>query len=170
MPRPEVRLLDADTPALLVDVDRVERNVASLQRYCDEHGFALRSHIKTHKLPAIAHLQMRAGAVGIACQKLGEAEVMASAGLTDILITYPIVGEEQAERLAALARQVKMSVVGDSQVVAEALSRTLSREAVEADFLVECDTGFGAPVCRARRRRRSSRGWWQTSPASVSQA
>src|SRR5207247_2862679 len=101
-----------------VDLDRVERNVASLQRYCNEHGFALRPHIKTHKLPAVAHLQIQAGAVGIACQKLGEAEVMAAAGLGDILLTYPLIGREKGERLAALARGVTMSVVGDSEFVA----------------------------------------------------
>jgi D-serine deaminase-like pyridoxal phosphate-dependent protein len=138
-----MRLGDADTPALLVDLDRVERNVALLQRYCDEHGFAFRPHIKTHKLPAIAHLQIRAGAVGIACQKLGEAEVMAAAGLGDILLTYPLVGREKGERLAALAREVTMSVVGDSEVVARGLSDVLAGEGLEVDFLVECDTGFG---------------------------
>jgi D-serine deaminase-like pyridoxal phosphate-dependent protein len=136
-------VLEADTPALLIDLDRVEHNIESLQRYCDEHSFASRPHIKTHKLPAIAHLQIRAGAVGIACQKLGEAEVMASAGLSDIFLTYPIVGREKVERLAALARQVRMSVVGDSEVVARGLSEVLDREGLEVDFLVECDTGFG---------------------------
>lgn len=64
-----------DTPVATVDLDAVERNIARMQGYCDEHGLAFRPHIKTHKLPAIAHMQMRAGAVGITCQKLGEAEV-----------------------------------------------------------------------------------------------
>lgn len=138
-----MHLTDVDTPALAVDLDRVERNVASLQHYCDEHGFAFRPHIKTHKLPAIAHLQMRAGAVGIACQKLGEAEVMARSGLDDILLTYPIVGAAKTERLAALAREVTMSVVCDSEIVARGLSKALHREGLQVDLLVECDTGFG---------------------------
>jgi D-serine deaminase-like pyridoxal phosphate-dependent protein len=131
-----------DTPALVVDLDRVERNIASMQSYCDEHEFDLRPHIKTHKLPAIAHMQIRAGAGGITCQKLGEAEVMAEAGLDDILISYPLVGERKAERLSALARKVKVGVVGDSATVAEGLATVLAQNGLEVDFLVECDTGF----------------------------
>ncbi len=132
-----------NTPVLTVDLDAVERNITRFQRYCDTHGFAFRPHIKTHKLPAIAHMQMRAGAVGITCQKLGEAEVMAAAGLDDILITFPLVGEQKAERLARLARGARLSVVADSAAVAEGLSSTLARLDIEVELLVECDTGFG---------------------------
>jgi len=135
-------LASLETPVLTVDLDRVERNIASMQGYCDEHGFVFRPHIKTHKLPAIAHMQVRAGAGGITCQKLGEAEVMAEAGLDDILISYPLVGRQKAERLAALARKVKVGVVGDSAAVAEGLAPVLARQGLEVDFLVECDTGF----------------------------
>jgi D-serine deaminase-like pyridoxal phosphate-dependent protein len=135
-------LTGLETPFLTVDLDRVERNIASLQSYCDEHGFAFRPHIKTHKLPEIAHMQVRAGARGITCQKLGEAELMADAGLDDILITFPLVGPRKAERLAALARRAKVGVVGDSAAVAEGLAAVLGRNGVEVDFLVECDTGF----------------------------
>ena len=138
-----MRIEDLDTPALTVDLDAVERNIASVQARCDEAGLALRPHIKTHKLPALAHLQVRAGAVGIACQKLGEAEVMSAAGLRDILMTYPIVGRSKAGRFAALARQATMAAVGDSDVVARGLSAALDAVGAEADFLVECDTGFG---------------------------
>ena len=99
---------------LIADLDAIERNVARMQAYCDEHGVALRPHIKTHKLPELARLQLEAGAVGITCQKLGEAEVMADAGIEDILLSFPLVGEAKAERLAALAARVKMTVVGDS--------------------------------------------------------
>src|SRR6187397_219464 len=105
--------LDAfDTPVATVDLDAVERNIARMQGYCDEHGLAFRPHIKTHKLPAIAHMQVEAGAVGITCQKLGEAEVMEAAGLRDILVSYPLVGSAKAERLAALAAEVVVGVVG----------------------------------------------------------
>jgi D-serine deaminase-like pyridoxal phosphate-dependent protein len=131
-----------DTPALTVDLDAVERNIARFQSYCDLHGLAFRPHVKTHKLPALAHMQVRAGAVGITCQKLGEAEVMAAAGLDDILVTFPLVGEAKAERLAALAHEVRLGVVGDSEAVARGLSAALAREGVEVGFLVECDTGF----------------------------
>jgi D-serine deaminase-like pyridoxal phosphate-dependent protein len=135
-------LANLETPVLTVDLDRVERNIASLQGYCDEHGFVFRPHIKTHKLPEIAHMQLGAGARGITCQKLGEAELMADAGIDDILITFPLVGEQKAERLAALASRAKVGVVGDSASVAAGISAVLAREGVEVDFLVECDTGF----------------------------
>ena len=94
---------DIDTPAVLIDLDVAERNIRHFQDYCTEHGLALRPHIKTHKLPRLAHLQMAAGAVGVNCQKLGEAEVMADAGLEDILITYNILGPMKLARLKALA-------------------------------------------------------------------
>ena len=131
-----------DTPVATVDLDAVERNVARMQGYCDEHGLAFRPHIKTHKLPAIAHMQMRAGAVGITCQKLGEAEVMVAAGLRDILMSFPLVGAAKAARLAALAGEATICVVGDSDVVARGLSSALARAGTEVGFLVECDTGF----------------------------
>jgi len=132
-----------DTPVATVDLDAVDRNIARMQGYCDEHGLACRPHIKTHKLPAIAHMQLRAGAVGITCQKLGEAEVMEAAGLRDIMLTFPLVGAAKAERLAALARDATVSVVGDSDTVVRGLSAVLEREGAEVGFLVECDTGFG---------------------------
>ena len=132
-----------DTPALVVDLDAVERNIRRLQEHCDREGLANRPHIKTHKLPAIAHMQLEAGAVGIACQKLGEAEVMAASGISDILLTFPIVGEEKLERLVRLAASIRLSVVGDSAAVAHGISAWLAREGLECDFLVECDTGLG---------------------------
>src|SRR5215472_3097219 len=134
---------ELETPVLVVDLDAVERNIAIMQRYCDEHGFACRPHIKTHKVPAIAHMQLNAGAVGVTCQKLGEAEVMAEAGVRDVLLTFPLVGHAKAERLAALSRSVRMSVAADSPRVARDLSGVLSREGLSVDFLVECDTGLG---------------------------
>jgi D-serine deaminase-like pyridoxal phosphate-dependent protein len=137
-----VDVVSLDTPVATVDLDAVERNIARMQSYCDEHGLAFRPHIKTHKLPAVAHMQMRAGAVGITCQKLGEAEVMEAAGLRDILLSFPLVGATKAERLAALAGEATVSVVGDSDVVARGLSPALSRAGTEVGFLVECDTGF----------------------------
>jgi D-serine deaminase-like pyridoxal phosphate-dependent protein len=138
-----MRLADLETPVLTADLNAVERNISRMQAYCDEHGVELRPHIKTHKLPELARLQLEAGAVGITCQKLGEAEVMADAGVEDILLSFPLVGSAKAERLAALAGRVKMTVVGDSAAVAEGLSPVLARRGVEVDFLVECDTGLG---------------------------
>ena len=138
-----MKLCELDTPVLTVDLDAVERNIAGMQAYCDEHGLALRPHIKTHKLPQLAWMQLDAGACGITCQKLGEAEVMADAGIDDILISFPLVGEAKAERLASLAQRITVSVVGDSVAVADGLAAVLSRHGLEVDFLVECDTGNG---------------------------
>jgi D-serine deaminase-like pyridoxal phosphate-dependent protein len=138
-----MRLSELETPVLTADLDAIERNISRMQAYCDEHGVELRPHIKTHKLPELARLQLEAGAVGITCQKLGEAEVMADAGIEDILLSFPLVGSAKAARLAALAGRVKMTVVGDSAAVAEGLSPVLARQGVEVDFLVECDTGLG---------------------------
>ena len=82
-----MRVCDLETPVPVIDLDRVEANLKKMQDYCDAHGLVLRPHIKTHKIPAFAHLQVALGAGGITCQKLGEAEVMAEAGMDDILIS-----------------------------------------------------------------------------------
>src|SRR5262245_9688885 len=138
-----MEIAELDTPVATVDLDAVERNIARFQGYCDEHGLAFRPHIKTHKLPALAHMQMRAGAVGITCQKLGEAEVMEAAGVRDILVTFPLLGRAKAERLAALAGEATVAVAADSDVVARTLSGALAAAGAEAGFLIEVDTGFG---------------------------
>ncbi len=138
-----LRIDELDTPSLTVDLDAVERNIGAVQARADARGLALRPHIKTHKLPSLAHLQLAAGAVGIACQKLGEAEVMAAAGIGDILLTFPLVGRAKTQRFAALAREIRMAAVGDSALVARGLSAALAEAGAEARFLVECDTGFG---------------------------
>ena len=80
------------TPCAVVDLDVVDRNIAKLQSLCDAAGLANRPHIKTHKSPFLAQRQMATGAIGITCQKLGEAEIMAAAGITDILIATNILG------------------------------------------------------------------------------
>src|SRR5262249_57541632 len=90
------------TPAVVVDLDRVERNIKRLQALCDAAGVANRPHIKTHKSPVIEAMQRDAGAKGITCQKLGEAEVMAEAGFKEILISCNILGEEKSARLPGL--------------------------------------------------------------------
>jgi len=126
----------------MVDLDRVDANISRVQGYCDAHGLNLRPHIKTHKIPAIALLQLQAGASGIACQKLGEAEVMADAGITDILLCYPVIGPLKTSRLVALAERVHLSTVVDSETGAAGLSLATTHRALELDVLVECDTGF----------------------------
>ncbi|MXP65443.1 D-TA family PLP-dependent enzyme [Roseomonas sp. M0104] len=135
-------LASLETPVPVVDLDIVEANLKRMQDYCDAHGLALRPHIKTHKIPALARRQLELGARGITCQKLGEAEVMADAGLDDILISYPLVGEPKAERLAALARRAKMRVSIDNPLALETVARA-ARHGHEIGVLVEFDSGNG---------------------------
>ena len=129
-----------ETPVPVVDLGIAEANIARMQAYADAHGIALRPHIKTHKLPALAHRQLEQGARGITCQKLGEAEVMADAGIDDIFISYPIIGEAKAERLAALAARVKMRVNVDSSAGIETLARA-ARHGHEIGVVIEFDSG-----------------------------
>jgi len=133
----------SDTPYASVDLDVVERNIRRLQDYCDAHGLACRPHMKTHKLAAIAHAQIRAGAVGITCQKLGEAAAMIAAGIEDVLIAYPLLGSEKLARCCGLARAARISVAADSADVAHGLSQALAAQGLSVDFLVDCDTGLG---------------------------
>src|SRR5215217_4887011 len=129
------------TPCAVIDMDRVERNIARLQAACDAAGVANRPHIKTHKSPVIARLQRDAGARGITCQKVGEAEVMADAGLDDILISYNILGEEKLGRLAALMRKARMVVAADNPTTVAGLPRAAEISGRTLEVVVECDTG-----------------------------
>lgn len=129
------------TPMPVIDEDRLAANIARAQAYLDAHGKAFRPHIKTHKIPAIARQQLEAGAVGINCQKISEAEVFADAGFDDILITYNILGPAKLERLRALkARVRRLCVVADSATVVAGLAATFD-ESAPLSVLVECDTG-----------------------------
>jgi len=132
---------ELETPVPVVDLDRLEANISRLQAYLDEHKIANRPHIKTHKIPAIAKIQMDAGAIGITCQKISEAEVMADAGFKDIFIPYNIIGESKLAKLMALAKRITLSVTADSAVVVRGLSNAAQREGLTLTVLVECDTG-----------------------------
>lgn len=134
-----------DTPVVTIDLDAMEANIRRLQAYCDAHNIANRPHIKTHKIPQIASEQLEAGAVGITCQKLGEVAVMLDAGISDILVTYNILGEAKVGRLAEYAAQSggRVSVACDNAVVARRLSDAFSDAADPLPVLVECDTGLG---------------------------
>ncbi|MBT1155783.1 D-TA family PLP-dependent enzyme [Aminobacter anthyllidis] len=134
---------EIQTPAVLVDIDVAKRNIARFQAYADSHGLKVRPHIKTHKLPAIAELQLDAGAVGITCQKVSEAEAMVagSGRLNDVLITYNILGDDKLAALVALARKVKLAVVADSPTVIDGLAAAFASAGVTLDVFVECNTG-----------------------------
>jgi D-serine deaminase-like pyridoxal phosphate-dependent protein len=131
-----------ETPALVVREAVALRNIRAFQDHCDRVGLALRPHIKTHKLIRFAKAQIRAGACGITCQKIGEAEVMAEGGLDDILITYNILGPEKLSRLRTLSdRLTFLAVVADSQTVVAGLSQAFADAPRPLNVLVECDTG-----------------------------
>ncbi len=129
------------TPALVIDMDRVERNISRIQAICDAAGVANRPHIKTHKSPFLARLQIQAGAQGITCQKLGEAEVMAEAGLDDILISYNLIGGEKIARLGALLAKTNVTVAADNAVVIAGLSHAGTAAGRPLPVVIECDTG-----------------------------
>ncbi|HTJ57881.1 MAG TPA: D-TA family PLP-dependent enzyme [Devosiaceae bacterium] len=139
----ETALAGLNTPVVLIDLDIVDRNINRLQSYADAHGLGVRPHIKTHKLPQIAEMQLRAGAIGINCQKLSEAEAMAdgSPEIRDILITYNILGHEKLQRLVAFARRLTVAVVADSTTVIDGLSRAFANEPAALKVFVECNTG-----------------------------
>jgi D-serine deaminase-like pyridoxal phosphate-dependent protein len=126
---------------VIVDLDRAEANITKLQRYLDSHGIANRPHIKTHKLPLIAHLQMAAGATGITVQTLGEAEVMVASGLDDVLITYNLIGNEKVVRLARLARMARVRVAVDNAVALDTVAAAASRAGTEIGVLIEFESG-----------------------------
>src|SRR2546425_2774130 len=130
-----------DTPVVTIDLAVMEQNIARLQHYLSLHGMRNRPHIKTHKVPAIARMQVAAGAAGITCQKLGEAEVMAEGGLDDILLTYNVLGEAKLERLVALADMISLTVTVDHADIAAELSKAIRRAGLMLPVLIECDTG-----------------------------
>lgn len=138
-----MRILDLETPAIIIDRTKVDANLARAQAYADAHGLKLRPHIKTHKLPMFAQLQSELGAVGITCQKVGEAEVMADGGVTDIFIPYNILGEGKLERLAALHQRVNLSVSADSAVTVAGYAGRFTDPAHPLPVLIECDIGAG---------------------------
>jgi D-serine deaminase-like pyridoxal phosphate-dependent protein len=135
-------LADVPTPALVVDLDRMERNIASWQAMADRNGVGFRPHIKTHKTPEIAAQQLAAGAIGIASAKPTEAEVFAAAGCDDIVIAYPTVGEDKWARLARIAHEARLTVNVDSDHQARGLSAAAVAAGVTIGVQIEIDTGL----------------------------
>jgi D-serine deaminase-like pyridoxal phosphate-dependent protein len=131
---------ELDTPALVVDLEVLQRNVDAMAAVARDAGVRLRPHTKTHKCPEIARMQVEAGAAGITVAKLGEAEVMADAGFDDILVAYPIVGEQKLARLRALRERARIRVSLDSVAVAEGVG-SVGSAADPVEVLVEVDTG-----------------------------
>lgn len=143
IPQAGTPIASVQTPQPVIDEDRLAANIARVQSYMDAHHLNFRPHIKTHKIPALAEAQRSAGARGINCQKITEAEVFADAGFDDILITFNILGTDKLDRLAALNDRISgLKVVADSTVTIDGLaSHFAGRKPLTV--LVECDTGAG---------------------------
>jgi D-serine deaminase-like pyridoxal phosphate-dependent protein len=129
------------TPAILVDRARLLHNIDRMQAAANERGIRLRPHTKTHKSPIIAQWQIDRGAIGICCAKLGEAEVFADAGITDIRLPYPL-NPSNADRVIALLDRTHLSFIVDHPVVAQQWSDAMTRAGREVDVLVKVDVGF----------------------------
>jgi D-serine deaminase-like pyridoxal phosphate-dependent protein len=137
-----MRVSEIETPAIIVDLDVMDRNLSRMAGYCREKNLKLRPHTKTHKTPELAKLQLASGACGVTVAKIGEAEVMADAGITDILIAYPVIGFGKPERLSKLAGRAKITVALDSETVARVISQELNSKGTKIDVLLEVDVGF----------------------------
>jgi len=140
---------DLETPSVLIDLDKMERNIQRMQAHCHETGLDFRPHIKTHKIPAIAKKQLDAGAKGIACQKVSEAEIFAQAGINDIQIPYNIVGPKKTARLADLALYNRVTVSADHPSVIHGLAAAAKDKDITVRVLVDLATDIqrtGAPV------------------------
>lgn len=133
---------EVDTPALVVSEEILHNNISRMAAFAKSVGVNLRPHIKTHKTPQITRLQIAAGAIGITCAKVGEAEVMVhEAGVQDVLIAYPTVGASKFERLVALMDKARIIQAVDSLAAAQLLSRTMSNFDVHMDVSIEVNTG-----------------------------
>lgn len=134
---------ELDTPALLIDLDIMERNLRRVAEYTATHGLRLRPHAKTHKVPAIGRMQLASGAVGLTVAKVSEAEVMLGAQPPDLLIAYPIVGQAKCERLMSIAKKTHVTVALDSLIAAQQLSEAAQQARVKLGILAEVDVGLG---------------------------
>lgn len=131
-----------DTPAILIDREVLERNITRMAAGLRDKGLALRPHVKTHKIPQIAALQLEAGAIGLTVATIGEAEVFAAHGATDLFIAYPLwIDTRKAERLRSLSRTVRVSFGADSPEAVREAGRQLRADAGRLSVLVEIDSG-----------------------------
>ncbi len=132
-----------ETPALIVDLDAVRRNIARMAAHAAEAGIKLRPHGKTHKSPIFGRMQLAAGAVGLCCQKVGEAQILVEGGIGDILVTNEIVAPRALARLADLSRFAKIRTVADNAQGIDWIADAAHAAGVEIGVLVDCDLGHG---------------------------
>jgi D-serine deaminase-like pyridoxal phosphate-dependent protein len=134
--------VEVDTPALIVSEEILHRNIAEMASFAKSVGVNLRPHIKTHKSVQIARLQMAAGAVGVTCAKVGEAEVMIhEAGVEDVLLAYPVIGKPKYRRIVELMEKARIAVAVDSLEAAKAISDAMAHYDRTIDVYVEVNTG-----------------------------
>ena len=136
-----VTLADLPTPAVLIERPRLDANIRRMQAAATAAGIDLRPHAKTHKSPLVARRQIEAGAIGICCAKLGEAEVFAEAGIADIRLPYPL-QPVNASRVLALQRATRLSFIVDDLEVARGWSDAMTAAKARATVLVKVDVGF----------------------------
>ena len=134
---------EIETPALLLDLDIMEKNVSEMAKYFDSKPAGIRPHIKNHMSPFLAHKQMDAGAVGVCCQTVSEAEIMAYSGIDDILIANEVVGRSKIDRLLNLTNYTHLMVAVDNPLNVKELSEAASKKKAELDVLIDLDTGYG---------------------------
>jgi D-serine deaminase-like pyridoxal phosphate-dependent protein len=134
---------DLETPALTIDLDRLEANLDRAAAYAAEHGIAMHPHAKTHKTAEIARLQLARGAAGITVAKSSEAAAFARVGIGPLLAHYPPVGAPKVERLVEVATWTRLTVALDSFAAAEPLAGALAAAGLEAEVLIELDVGMG---------------------------
>src|SRR6202049_4306393 len=132
---------EVDTPALLIELDALERNIRRMQERIAGTKLRLRPHAKTHKSTAIANLQVAAGAVGVCCQKVSEAEIMVDGGIGDVLISNEVIGAAKLDRVAALARRAKVAVCVDDFDNVQQLAAAAEKFGARIDVLVELNVG-----------------------------
>jgi D-serine deaminase-like pyridoxal phosphate-dependent protein len=131
------------TPAVVVDLDVLERNVRSMAERARAAGVRLRPHAKTHKCPEIGQLQRAAGASGLSLAKVGEAEVFVDEGFDDVFLAYPVVGEDKARRLLALVDRARLAVGVDSAEGARSLAAPFQGAGLSLDVMLKVDVGYG---------------------------
>lgn len=130
------------TPAIIVDIAKVKDNIKTMAQIAKQNKCNLRPHIKTHKIPELAKMQLEAGAAGITCAKLSEAEVMADAGINDIFIAYPLIDRIKIEQAIALGRKVKLILGVDSFEGADMISQAAHLKGAAVEVRIEVDTGL----------------------------
>jgi D-serine deaminase-like pyridoxal phosphate-dependent protein len=142
-PRPGDAVESIDTPALVIDLDRMEANLATMAAFARDHGVRLRPHAKMHKSATLARLQMAAGAVGVCVQKTSEAEALAAAGIADIYISNEVVDRAKLARVAALAGRIRLGLAVDSAEGVERLAAAVAAAGSTIEVFVEVDVGHG---------------------------